>query len=120
MKHFGRSAYGCCENLTGKIDMLRQIPNLRRIAVTPSADVRACGERIGADYVMSYRPNPAEMVCCGFDEARIRRIVGNAIEVFRGRHFDITLKDVDTVEGEPWRLRRWGEIVRDEIETRAG
>ncbi len=64
MKHFGRSAYGCCENLTGKIDMLRQIPNLRRIAVTPSADVRACGERIGADYVMSYRPNQIGRASC--------------------------------------------------------
>ncbi|MFZ2658481.1 MAG: hypothetical protein WAX69_26345, partial [Victivallales bacterium] len=31
---FGLVAYGCCENLTNKIDILRKMPNLRRIAVT--------------------------------------------------------------------------------------
>ncbi|MBM4082678.1 MAG: hypothetical protein FJ278_23430, partial [Planctomycetes bacterium] len=41
MKEFGLVAYGCCEDLTKKLDMLKQIPNLRRIAITPQADVRA-------------------------------------------------------------------------------
>ncbi|MHC4886033.1 MAG: uroporphyrinogen decarboxylase/cobalamine-independent methonine synthase family protein, partial [Planctomycetota bacterium] len=64
LKRFGRVAYGCCEDLTRKIDMLRQIPNLRRIAVAPVADIRKCSEAIGTDYVMSYRPNPVGQICC--------------------------------------------------------
>ena len=35
LKKFALTAYGCCEDLTQKIDILRRIPNLRRIAVTP-------------------------------------------------------------------------------------
>jgi hypothetical protein len=112
LKAFGLTAYGCCEDLTRKIDMLRQIPNLRRIAVTPRADVPACAEQIGADYVISWRPNPAQMVCCGYDERLVRKVVTDALDATRGQHVDISLKDVDTVEGDPHRLQRWTRLVK--------
>jgi len=110
---FGLSAYGCCEDLTKKIDMLRQIPNLRIIAVTPRADVRRCAEQIGTDYVMSWRPNPTDMVCCGFDEALIRRTIREGLAACKGCHVHVHLKDVETVEGAPERLAKWARIVRD-------
>ena len=112
MEKFGLVAYGCCEDLTGKIDMLRQIPNLRRIAVTPWADVARCAEQIGEDYVLSWRPNPSQMGCNGFDEDLIRRVTRDALEASKGCHVDITLKDVQTVEGDISRLRKWVEITR--------
>jgi hypothetical protein len=115
LKTFGLVAYGCCEDLTNKIDMLRQIPNLRRIAVAPLANVEKCGEQIGTDYVISYRPNPADMVCVGFDESRIRKILGHALEVFRGQHVEINLKDVQTVQNEPHRIREWARIAREVV-----
>ena len=113
---FGLVAYGCCEDLTRKIDMLRSIPNLRRIGIAPVADVARCAEQIGRDYVMSYRPNPAQMVCCGFDEDRIRRIVRQDLAACRGLCVDITLKDVNTVENQPERLAAWVRIVKEVIE----
>ncbi|MGQ9454724.1 MAG: hypothetical protein ACUVRS_06175 [Armatimonadota bacterium] len=113
IEKFGLSAYGCCEDLTNKIDMLRRIPNLRRIAVTPVANVRRCAEQIGTDYILSYRPNPAEMVCCGFDPDHIRRTISRALEDARGCFVDITLKDASTVENQPWRLKEWVRIVRE-------
>ena len=54
LRRFGLTAYGWCEDLTHKIDMLRQIPNLRRIAVSPFAGVARCAEQIGADYALSF------------------------------------------------------------------
>jgi hypothetical protein len=117
MKHFGLVAYGCCEDLTEKIGILRQIPNLRRIAVSPFADVAKCAEQIGTDYVISYRPSPADMVSYDFNPGRIRQILRRDFEVLKGTHFDITLKDVETVEGDPSRVRKWVQIVREEIET---
>ena len=116
LEKFGLVAYGCCEDLTRKIDMLRSVPNLRRIAVAPRADVAKCAEQIGGDYVMSYRPNPAEMVCCGFDAHRIRRIVRRDLAICRGLCVDITLKDAETVEHQPQRLRDWTRIVREVAE----
>lgn len=110
---FGLLHYGCCENLTSKIDMLRQFKNLRSIAVTPTADVRACAEQIGRNYVISWRPNPTDMVCAGWDEGRIRRIVGDGLKACQGGFVHLHLKDVETVQGEPDRLARWVRIVRD-------
>jgi hypothetical protein len=112
LRPFGLVAYGCCEDLTHKIGMLRQVPNLRLIAVTPRADVRRCAEAIGTDYVISWRPNPADMICCGFDESKIRRIIREGLEACKGLHVCIHLKDIETVEGDLSRLARWVEIVR--------
>ena len=96
--------------------MLRRIPNLRRIAVSPFADVRACVEQIGQDYVVSYRPSPADMVSYGFDERQITKILTRDLQACRGTHFDITLKDVETVEGDPNRVANWVRLVRKAVE----
>lgn len=112
IEQFGLSSYGCCEDLTNKIDMLRQIPNLRRIAVTPWADVAKCAEQIGDEYVYSWRPSPANMVCTQFDVDYIKKTVREAMEATKGCHVDITLKDIQTLEGEPDRLRKWVDAVR--------
>lgn len=113
IKHFGLVAYGCCEDLTYKMGILRRIPNLRRIAVTPQADVGKSAEQIGEDYVFSWRPNPADMICCGFDPAHVRTVIRNGMDASRGCHVDITLKDVQTVGGKPELLRDWVKLVRD-------
>jgi hypothetical protein len=116
LKQFGLVAYGCCEDLTRKIDILRQIPNLRRIAVSPFADAARCAEQIGQDYVLSYRPSPADMVSYGFDEARIRSVLTRDLEACKACHVDITLKDVETVEKDPERVKKWVEVTRDVID----
>ncbi len=116
LKEFGLVAYGCCEDLTQKIRVLRQLPNLRRIAVAPAADVAKCAEQIGQDYVLSYRPSPADMVAYGFDADRIRRILRRDLGACRDCHVDITLKDVQTVQGDPTRVRRWVALTREVID----
>jgi hypothetical protein len=116
LKNFGLVHYGCCEVLTHKIEKLRQIPNLRRIGIGLNADVAACAEQIGTDYVLSYRPSPAEMVSFDFDPDRVKKILKNDLSAARGCAIDITLKDVETVEGDPERVRRWVQIVRTTIE----
>ncbi|NOY74242.1 MAG: hypothetical protein GXP32_00425 [Kiritimatiellaeota bacterium] len=116
MRDFGLVAYGCCEDLTNKIEMLKQIPNLRRIAVSPFADVAKCAERIGTDYVLSYRPSPSDMVGYGFNPDRIRSILRKDFEFLRNSYMDITLKDVETVQGDPYRIRKWVEVTRGVID----
>jgi hypothetical protein len=116
LSKYGLVAYGCCENLTRKIPMLRQIPNLRRVAVSPFADVASCAEQIGQDYVISYRPSPADMVSYGFNEERIRTQLRKDLEACRESHVDITLKDVETVERDPQRVKNWVALTRTVID----
>lgn len=116
LKEFGLTAYGCCEDLTRKIDMLRQIPNLRRIAVSPMADVPACAAQIGRDYVFSYRPSPTDMVGYGLDVERVAGLLRADLEACRDCCVDITLKDVETVEGDEDRVRQWVKLTRQVID----
>jgi hypothetical protein len=116
MANYGLTHYGCCEDLTRKIDMLRQAPNLRSIAVTPVANLAAAVAQIGTDYVISWRPNPTDMVCGQFNEALIRRIIGEGLQAAKGTHLHIFLKDIETLQGDTDRLRRWTEIVRSVID----
>ena len=115
LRRFGLAAYGCCEDLTNKIDILRQIPNLRRIAVSPFANVPRCAEQIAQDYVLSYRPSPTDMVGYGFDQARICSILKRDLKACKDCHVDITLKDVETVEKDPRRVREWVALTRKVI-----
>jgi hypothetical protein len=116
MEKFGLVHYGCCEDLTRKIDMVRQLNNLRSIAVTPSADVWKCAEQIGSDYVISWRPSPAEMVCTGWDETHVREVIRDGMEACKDGVVHISLKDVETLQGDPGRLRRWTQTAREVVE----
>ncbi len=116
MAHYGLTHYGCCEDLTRKVEMLKQAPNLRSIAVTPVADVAQSVAQIGTDYVISWRPNPTDMVCADFNEDRIRRIIRDGLQAARGTHLHIFLKDIETLQGDNDRLRRWTQIVRSVID----
>ena len=116
LSRFGLTAYGCCEDLTHKIDLLRRIPNLRRIAVSPFADVNQCAAQIGQDYVLSYRPSPTDMVGYDFNQDRIHSILKNDLRACRDCHVDITLKDVETVQGDTDRIRTWVTISRQVID----
>jgi hypothetical protein len=118
MAEHALSAYGCCENLTHHIDRLRRVANLRRIAVAPAADAPACAEQIGPDYVASYRPSPADMVAYGLEESAIRRILQRDLAAFRasGTPVDITLKDVETIQGDADRVRAFARVCRELID----
>lgn len=116
LERFGLVAYGCCEDLTRKIDILRTLPRLRRIAVAPKANVARCAEQIGTDYVLSYRPSPGDMVSYGLSDFQVREILKRDFQACQGTCFDVTLKDVETIGGEVLRVRKWVSTVRDLID----
>lgn len=118
LERYAVTAYGCCEDLTNKIDVIKKLKNLRRIAVSPFADLKKCAEQIGGDYVLSWRPNPSDMVSQGVDETYVRNYIRNGIDVMRANKciYDITLKDVETVSGNGNVIPLWTKIVREEIE----
>ena len=122
LERYALSAYGCCEDLTNKIELVKTLKNLRRIAVSPFADLRKCAEQIGPDYILSWRPNPSSMVSFGVDEDMVRKYLRDGFEILDANHckFDITLKDVETVSGDATAIIRWTDIVREEIDSRYG
>ena len=105
LAQFGLVHYGCCENLSNKIDVLRQIPNLRRIAVTPAADIDSAIEQIGNDYLISWRPNPGISVAVGYDIEQTRKYLVENLSKLKGSKFDIAWKDIENDCGNPYNLK---------------
>jgi len=107
---FGLNGYGCCEDLTRKLERVMTIPHLRRVSISPWADVPRCAEQLGARAIFSWKPNPAYMVGA-FDAEQIRRYVGAAIAATQGCVVEIILKDTHTCDHQPERFTQWTEVV---------
>lgn len=110
---FGLVYYGCCEPLDKKIDILREIPNLRKISITPWADVDVACEAIGRDYVVASKPNPSKLALGRIDEDAIRGELQKIVAALQRNNCcaDIVLKDISTVGGKPESLIRWHDIA---------
>ncbi len=117
LERWGMTYYGCCEPLDGKMDILRRIPNLRKISVTPWCDTKRAIEEIGADYVMSRKPSPAILAEDIWNPARARQQIRDFLESTEGEcHVELIMKDISTVRYEPRRLWEWATIAMEEVE----
>ena len=117
MAPFGLCYYGCCEPLDKKIHILRQIPNLRKISITPWANVQASAEIIQKNYVIASKPNPAFLAFPEMEEEAVRGELTNIVSACRknGCSADIVLKDITTVCGKPENLFRWHDIAMEAV-----
>jgi hypothetical protein len=116
---YGLLSYGCCEDMTYKLPILkREMKNLRRVAVTAWANLRSCSEQLGSDYVLSWRPSPTDMVAVDFDANRTKKVTREAFNLARENknHIDVTLKDVETVSGNPDSVKNFVKAVREVID----
>ena len=111
LKRYGLVAYGCCEPYTHKFAMLKKIPRLRRVSVSPWCDVEKAAEELGDGIIFSWKPNPA-MLVGELDPRRIRDRIRRVLDVARHCALEIVLKDTFTIQGEPWRIETWSEIAR--------
>lgn len=116
LKRFGLNYYGCCEPLHDKIDMLSSVPNLRKISISPWADVEKAVEKIGTQYVLSLKPNPAIFAFDVWDPGHARRELRGLLERTKDCVVEVILKDISTVRYEPRRLWEWAQIARQETE----
>jgi hypothetical protein len=116
--HFGKTYYGCCEPVHNRWHVIRQIPNLARVSVSPWANQEFLAEEFGRNYVFSRKPNPTLISTEGFNEAAIRADLRNTLEVAHANRVEIIMKDVHTLNNEPERLARWVQIAREEIDKR--
>ncbi|MBZ0291624.1 MAG: hypothetical protein K8L99_03565, partial [Anaerolineae bacterium] len=96
LERFGLTCYGCCEPLDNRWKYVKTIPNLRRVSVSPWANREFMAQQLEDRYIFSMKPNPANLAFDDFDEARIRDILRHDLEVSRGCHVEIVLKDTHT------------------------
>jgi hypothetical protein len=112
LARFGLVYYGCCEPLHRKIHLLRTLPNLRKISVSPKADLPCLAGAVGREYVLSVKADPALLAWEVFDEGAVRAEWATILQTTRDQAVEIILKDLTTVRGDPRRLGQWAALAR--------
>jgi hypothetical protein len=117
LERFGLNCYGCCEPLDKRWHVVERVPRLRRVSVSPWANIADMADKLGDRYVFSWKPRPADLAMPTFDEVRIRAEVRQALKLTRGCHVEVIMKDNHTIRNDPYRVVRWCQIVREEAEA---
>ncbi|HOJ31775.1 MAG TPA: hypothetical protein PLP13_07085 [bacterium] len=117
LEKFGLSYYGCCEPLHNKIHILEEIGNLRKISISPRADVKIAAEKIKNRYVISYKPNPAILACEQWDNEFVRNELQKNLTVMKenGCIVEVIMKDISTIRHQPSRLTEWAKIASEVV-----
>jgi hypothetical protein len=119
LSRWGLNYYGCCEPLDGKAELLKRIPNLRKVSVTPWCKTERAVELIGPHWVMSRKPNPAVFADEHWNPDRARQDLRDFLDRARGCHVELIMKDISTVRRQPQRLWEWARIAMEEVEALA-
>jgi hypothetical protein len=111
-QRFGLLYYGCCEPLDRKIDIIRKLQNVRKISISPWADIDNAAENIGEDYVYSSKPNPS-FIANSFMEDAIKDQTQHVLKACRENNctVELILKDISTVGNNLEYLDRWADTV---------
>ena len=116
LSRWGLNYYGCCEPLHHKVDILRRIPRLRKISMSPWIKPDRAVEAIGPDFVFSYKPNPAILAEDRWRPEQARKELRDVLEKTRPCRVEVILKDVSTLRYQPRRLWEWQTMAMETVQ----
>ncbi len=113
LDRYGLVYYGCCDPLHNKIDSIRKLKTVRKISMSPWADVKVGAQNMGGDYVLSRKPNPAFMTDFNLYRDDVKREIQETLDVCKqtGTPCEFILKDISTVSYHPEYLTEWEKLV---------
>jgi CRISPR/Cas system CSM-associated protein Csm5 (group 7 of RAMP superfamily) len=93
---------------------------MRKIGVSPWADVRSSAEQIGGAYVFARKPNPANVA--RFSKEAVEKETVETIEACRENKcpYEFVLKDISTVNNCPQNIIGWTKTVMETIDRYYG
>lgn len=116
LEPFGLNGYGCCDDLSHKLDNVLKIRNLRRVAVCPWADIANFTPRLQKDYIMTWKPQPSYLSFDEMDTDSIREELKTGIQKAKGGILELVLRDTHTCRHQPERFTRWIALAREAID----
>ncbi|HHW49084.1 MAG TPA: hypothetical protein GXX14_10800 [Clostridiaceae bacterium] len=114
LKKFGLNCYGCCEPLDNRWDIIKDIPGLRRVSVSPWSNLEDMADKLQKNYIFSMKPNPTYLAVPRIDEDYIRKSLREALRKVRNCRVEIIMKDTHTIGRNPENVIRWCKIAQEE------
>ncbi|GAI45767.1 unnamed protein product, partial [marine sediment metagenome] len=117
LERFGLNCYGCCEPLDKRWRVVKNAPRLRRVSVSPWANLADLADKLGEQYIYSMKPHPGDLAVPSLNEERIRSELRRALQITRNCRVEIIMKDNHTIANNPQNVIRWCQIAREEAEA---
>lgn len=116
LERFGLNCYGCCEPLDPRWHIVKKIPRLRRVSTSPWADREKIADLLGKEYLVSLKPSPTPLAQKHMDENLVRSELRRDLDILKGCHVELIMKDNNTLGGSKTNAVRWCRIAREEID----
>lgn len=116
---FGMFYYGCCERLDDRLDIVQQIPNIKKISCSPWSHKENFAANLRKDIIMSNKPSPAFLAAPELDLDLIRKDLMETYQIAHknGISVEFLLKDLSTVKHEVKRLEDWSKCAMALVES---
>ncbi len=112
LERWGLTHYGCCENLTNKIDLILSIPNLRRFICSAWTDIERLSAALGDRYCIEWRQKATD-VAFAPDLTQVEEHLESGLRAAQGTPTMIVLQELETVNGNLRRLHDWTALARE-------
>ncbi|HHW47749.1 MAG TPA: hypothetical protein GXX14_03915 [Clostridiaceae bacterium] len=118
-EYFGMIYYGCCDRMDDRLDIVKKIPNVKKVSCSPWSDRKNFAEKIGDKLIMSNKPSPAYIAEDTVDWDAVKADLQYTVDLAKANNvnLEIILKDISTVRFEPERLTKWAEIAMEIVEN---
>jgi len=114
-QQFGLVHYGCCEDLTTKIQGVLSIPNLRLFVCSAWTDlakvIAACGQK----YCIMWRQSAAEVTLPDSLD-KVEQHLDEGLRKLQGHYYQIVLRELQTLGGHPRRIHEWVTLAKEKAE----
>jgi hypothetical protein len=117
-EYFGMIYYGCCDRLDDRLNIVKRIPNLKKVSCSPWSNRKRFAEEIGTKLIMSNKPTPAFIANDYVDWDCIRTDLQYTVDLAKANNvnLELILKDISTVNCKPERITRWAEIAMEIVQ----
>jgi hypothetical protein len=112
LERFGLTNYGCCEDLTDRIEIVKTLPNLRLFICSAWTDLEKLVSILADEYAIEWRQKATDVIFAD-DLENVRRHLEEGLRTARGCHIQIILDTVMTLGGHPDRLREWVTLAKE-------
>jgi len=116
---YGLLSYGCCEPVHPFWEScLSKLDNLRKITVSPWCDEEYMGAALKGRNVVYHRKPSSNFLGVDetLDEGAFRAHIRRTLKAAQGCTLEITQRDVYTIHNNEAKLRRYVDVMRDEID----
>lgn len=120
MRRFKYVAYGCCEDLSRKLDYVLELPNVRAVVNSPWTDLRITAEKCGDSFAILWRQPFSEIMFAKSDND-IHMDLERGMKITQGCRRAIYCREVNwsMLQDPKQRALKWVEAARDVAEKYA-